>query len=119
MASEASEKENILVFDGHNVAFLSGADTLFLGDRKQGNNISIQIKIRNESSGIFQMSNVRGSCGLSIPSWPRNPINPGEEQIIQIRFDASNPGLYTKILTIHSNTQNSRTIIPVVAEIVP
>ncbi len=117
-ALQASEKDNILVFDGNEISFISGTDTLFLGDRKQGSYISVQIKIINESSEIFQISNVRGSCGLSIPSWPRNAIEPGEEQNIQIRFDTSSPGNYAKILTIHSNTHNSRTIIPVIAEII-
>ena len=119
VALQASEKDNILVFDGNKISFISGADTLSLGERKQGPHISVQIKIINESSEIFQISNVRGSCGLSIPSWPRNAMEPGDEQNIQIRFDTSSPGNYTKILTIHSNTHNSRTIIPVVAEVIP
>jgi hypothetical protein len=118
-ASIAGNTGHTIIFDGKELKLSSDDEKIFLGERKQGSNISMQIKIRNESSDIFQISNVRGSCGLSIPSWPRNPIKPGEEQNIQIRYDASNPGLYTKILTIHSNTQNSRTIIPVVAEIVP
>ena len=108
-----------LIFDGKKLK-LSSKDTLIdLGELKVQNNASFRITVINESSVSFLISNVRGSCGLSIPSWPRNAMEPGEEQNIQIRFDASNPGNYTKILTIHSNTHNSRTVIPVVAEIIP
>lgn len=108
-----------LVFDGKEIKLMSKDTLIDLGELKIQNNASFRITVKNASSVSFQISNVRGSCGLSIPSWPRNAMEPGDEQNIQIRFDASSPGNYTKILTIHSNTHNSRTIIPVVAEVIP
>ncbi|TVQ85971.1 MAG: DUF1573 domain-containing protein [Bacteroidetes bacterium] len=119
VALSASGNENILLFDGNEISFVSGSDTLFLGQRKQGTHVSFRMVLKNESDIPLWVSNVRGSCGLSIPSWPRNPIEPGDESIIQLRFDASSPGSYTRILTIHSNSRDSRTIIPIVATITP
>jgi len=118
-AVEASENENILIFDGNEISFASKADTLFLGERKQGTHFSFRMVLKNESEIPLWIASVRGSCGLSIPSWPRNPIEPGKESIIQLRFDSSSPGSYTRILTIHSNSRDSRTIIPIVATIIP
>jgi hypothetical protein len=116
----AVEKDDYtLVFDGKELKLSSKEENIKIGEHKLQSFVSVRIKVKNESSEVFQISNVRGSCGLSIPSWPRNTMEPGEEQNIQIRFDTSSPGNYTKILTIHSNTHNSRTLIPVVAEVIP
>lgn len=111
--------EHTLVFDGKELKLKTKEESISLGELKFQSSVTVRIKVINDSSEIFQISNVRGSCGLSIPSWPRNTMEPGDEQNIQIRFDTSSSGTYTKILTIHSNTHNSRTIIPVVAEIIP
>ena len=111
--------EHKLVFDGKELKLKTKEESISLGELKFQSSVTVRIKVINDSSEIFQISNVRGSCGLSIPSWPRNTMEPGDEQNIQIRFDTSSSGTYTKILTIHSNTHNSRTIIPVVAEIIP
>jgi hypothetical protein len=75
------------------------------------------IRIKNDSDQVLQIVNVRGSCGLSAPSWPRRIILPGQEGTIQIRYDSSRIGKIDRNLTINANTSTSVTILKVTGEI--
>ena len=60
-----------------------------------------------------------GSCGCTVPSWPKEPIAPGINNIIEISFDPNGKsGEQSKIITITSNTQPSTTILTIKAIIV-
>jgi len=55
----------------------------------------------------------RGSCGCTVPEYPKNtPIAPGETRDIKVKFDSANkPGSQTKTVTITNNTERGRDII--------
>ncbi len=74
------------------------------GDVIQGENLSKQIKVTNTGIRALKISNVRGSCGLAVISFPRQEIAPGESGTIHFRYDTSRLGNFERILTIHSNS---------------
>ena len=48
-----------------------------------------------------------------MPSWPRNPIMPGDSSIIKVKYATTRVGRFTKPITITSNakTPNKRLTI--------
>jgi hypothetical protein len=52
----------------------------------------------------------RGSCGCTVPKFPKNvPIAPGEKGEILVSFDSNNkPNLQQKSVTISANTSSGR-----------
>jgi hypothetical protein len=108
-----------LVFDGEQLILQSGGDNLMLGEIKKGANASYSIRIVNKSAQFFHFSNVRGSCGLSVPTWPRNGIEPGKEALVQIRYDSSRLGKVERNLTMYSNALQPRYILKISADVVP
>ena len=55
------------------------------------------------------ISNAKGSCGCTVPDWPREPIAPGASSEIKVQFDSKNKGkvgggLQSKRVTITANT---------------
>jgi len=48
-----------------------------------------------------------GSCGCTVPTWPREPIAPNATGVIEVRYDTKRVGPFTKTVTINSNAQNS------------
>jgi hypothetical protein len=60
-----------------------------------------------------------GSCGCTVPSWPKEPIAPGKTNTIEISFDpGGKSGEQSKIITITSNSEPSTTILTIKATIV-
>jgi hypothetical protein len=70
-----------------------------------GNGIS-EFKFKNTGTEPLIISNARGSCGCTVPDWPRNPIPPGGSGVIKVSYDTKRPGPINKQVTITSNAGN-------------
>ncbi len=119
LPSFASGEAQVLIYNGTKFYLENEKTTVDLGVRKTGTTIGATIRIQNKSDQPLLLTNVRGSCGLSVPSWPRSPIQPGEEANLQIRYDSSRLGEINRNVTLHSNARESRFILPVKGEITP
>ncbi len=61
----------------------------------------------------------KGSCGCTVPEWPKEPIAPGETAVIKINYDEKRVGPYTKSITITSNAKTSPKTVKVKGKIIP
>lgn len=60
-----------------------------------------------------------GSCGCTVPSWPRDPIAPGKSAKIEVSFDPTGKsGEQSKIVSVTSNTEPTTTILTISATII-
>ena len=60
----------------------------------------------------------RGSCGCTVPEWPKEPIGIGEDGIIKVKFDSKKkPGLQNKTVTLTANTFPKQTRIRIKANV--
>lgn len=50
------------------------------------------------------LSNVKSSCGCTVPQWPREPIAPGATGEIKVKYDTKRIGAFHKTITVYSNT---------------
>ena len=57
----------------------------------------------NQGTEPLILSNVRSSCGCTVPQWPREPIAPGESSTIQVKYDTRRIGSFSKSITVYSN----------------
>jgi hypothetical protein len=48
-----------------------------------------------------------GSCGCTVPTCPQEPIMPGKSAIVNVRYDTSRPGPFSKLVTVYSNDVNN------------
>lgn len=64
------------------------------------------------------LSDVRSSCGCTVPKWPREPILPGQADTIKVRYDTKRLGIINKTITVTSNAQNSPIILRIKGKIV-
>ncbi|MDR9398509.1 DUF1573 domain-containing protein [Salibacter sp.] len=79
------------------------------GKMKQYGDASTEFKFTNTGSEPLIISNARGSCGCTVPSWPREPIAPGESAVINVKYDSKRIGPINKSVTITSNAVNQPT----------
>lgn len=92
-----------------------GADVSFekdvhdFGTMKQYGDASTEFTFTNTGSAPLIISNAKGSCGCTVPSWPKEPIMPGESSSIKVKYDSKRVGPINKSVTISSNATNEPT----------
>jgi hypothetical protein len=79
------------------------------GTIKQGANGTCEFEITNTGSEPLIISRAKGSCGCTVPDWPKEPILPGESAVMSVRYDTKRVGPINKSVTITSNATNSQT----------
>jgi len=87
-------------------------DSYDFGKIEEGPKVSHEFKFTNEGTVPLILSNVKASCGCTTPSWPKEPILPGEEGTILVTYNtARRVGGFNKSITITSNAETERRIL--------
>jgi uncharacterized protein (DUF58 family) len=76
------------------------------GNIKYGANGTCTFEFKNTGNAPLIISKATGSCGCTVPSWPKEPIAPGAKGEITVKYDTKRPGPITKSVTITSNAIN-------------
>jgi len=75
------------------------------GTVKYGADGTCTFDFTNTGSEPLIISNAKGSCGCTVPEWPKEPIAPGKSGEIKVVFDSNGKsGAQSKRVTIVSNT---------------
>ena len=81
------------------------------GEIYKGSDGSYNFVFTNTGKEPLILSKPRSSCGCTIPSWPKEPILPGEENKIRVTYNTSKLGAFNKSVTIYSNSKTKKTIV--------
>jgi hypothetical protein len=79
------------------------------GKIKQYGNATTEFTFTNTGDAPLIISNCKGSCGCTVPTWPREPIAPGASASIKVKYDSKRVGPINKSVTITSNASNTPT----------
>jgi hypothetical protein len=60
-------------------------------------------KFTNTGTAPLIISNAQGSCGCTVPTYPKEPIMPGEKGEIKVKYDTQRVGAFTKYVTLTTN----------------
>ncbi len=82
------------------------------GEITQGEVVSTTFKFKNVGEADLIISSAKASCGCTVPEWPKEPIKPGAESSIDVRFDSNGKkGLQNKTITLVANTKPNTKVI--------
>lgn len=74
------------------------------GEITEGMVVKHTFTFTNEGEGPLIISNAQGSCGCTVPDWPRQPIAPGESADINVSFNSTGrAGKQDKRVTLTTN----------------
>ena len=76
------------------------------GTIKNGANGTCTFEFKNTGNEPLILSNAKGSCGCTVPTWPKEPIAPGATAVISVKYDTKRQGAINKSVTITSNATN-------------
>ncbi len=60
----------------------------------------------NDGTAPLIIKHAKGSCGCTVPKYPREPIMPGESAIIEVRYDTKRLGPFNKSIRLTTNVQD-------------
>jgi hypothetical protein len=84
--------------------------TIDYGTIKQNSEPLRTFKFKNATGKPVIITNATGSCGCTVPDYPKQPIAPGESSKIDVRYDTNRPGPFTKTVTVTTNDGESLTL---------
>ena len=94
------------------------SDFVDYGEMVQNGEPIRKISYTNTGTAPLIIKNARGSCGCTVPTWPKEPIMPGESAEIKIRYDTKRLGKINKTITITTNeTVDNKHVIKVIGKI--
>ena len=98
---------------------LEFSETVFdFGEIMEGEKVVHNYTFKNTGKEPLIISNAKGSCGCTVPSWPREPIPPGESADINVQFDSKGKGKVggnnqSKRVTLTANTDPAQTFLTI------
>ena len=85
--------------------------TIDYGSIDKGGEPLRKFKFTNTGNEPLVIKNAKGSCGCTVPTYPKEPIMPGESNVIEVRYDTQRTGPFTKTITLTTNeTVETRTL---------
>jgi hypothetical protein len=75
------------------------------------------LSFTNTGTEPLVIKNARGSCGCTVPIWPKEPIMPGETSQIDIRYATNRLGKINKKVTLTTNEASGTHVIKVLGKV--
>lgn len=83
-----------------------------------GEKVNHTFKFKNEGNSDLIISSASGSCGCTVPSYPKEPIGPGKEGVIDVVFNSEGKnGLQRVSVTVVANTVPNTKVLTLTGEV--
>jgi hypothetical protein len=88
------------------------------GKIKQDSENNYDFKFVNTGNKPLLITNAQGSCGCTVPDYPKEPIAPGKSAVIKVAYKpGKQEGVQEKTVTVTANTDPPTTILKIKAEV--
>ncbi len=81
------------------------------GDVPFNGNGECEFVFTNTGNEPLIVQKPKSSCGCTVPSWPKEPILPGESDVIKVTYRTSRAGIINKSVTVTSNAIENSTVV--------
>ncbi len=91
--------------------------TYDFGKIKQNSEGIHEFTFKNTGKDPLIITNVKSSCGCTVPTFPEKPLKKGETAKIHVKYDTKRVGTFRKTITVYSNAKNSPVILHIKGEV--
>lgn len=74
--------------------------TVDYGDIQKGSDPYRSFVFENTSNEPVAIKSAKGSCGCTVPEYPKEPIMPGQKSEVKVRYDTQRVGPFGKTVTL-------------------
>mgnify|MGYP003328012154 FL=1 len=91
------------------------------GTINEGEVVETVFTFTNTGSSDLIILNARGSCGCTVPDYPKDqPIAPGDSAEVTVKFDSNNkPNENNRSVTFTTNTEKGREVVQIRTFVTP
>ncbi|TXD48307.1 DUF1573 domain-containing protein [Polaribacter sp. IC073] len=126
-ASTKINKENLDTAKSRDAEIKKGVASISLDKREydfgtvnEGDIVETLFKVTNSGKTDLVITNATGSCGCTVPVWPKAPIKPGETGEVAVKFNTSGkPNRQMKTVTLTTNTESGREVLTLRGSVTP
>ncbi|MGB2128019.1 MAG: DUF1573 domain-containing protein [Flavicella sp.] len=104
-------------FDANTPAFKFEQEVIDYGKIQQNADGNREFVFTNTGTSPLIISNVKGSCGCTVPTKPEEPIMPGETGTIKVKYATNRIGRFSKTVTITSNASEPKKVVRIKGEV--
>ncbi|HNQ60937.1 MAG TPA: DUF1573 domain-containing protein [Bacteroidia bacterium] len=83
------------------------------GTIKAGADGNCEFKFKNTGKEPLIISAAKGSCGCTVPTYPKEPIMSTQTGVIKVHYDTKRVGAFTKTVTINSNAKTDTKVLTI------
>lgn len=86
------------------------------GKITEGDKVETVFKITNDGEADLIIVNAQGSCGCTVPEYPKEPVKPGASADMKVTFNSKGkPGQQQKSVTLTTNTKEGSEMVKIKA----
>lgn len=78
-------------------------DVIDYGEIAKGSDGLRVFEFTNTGDAPLIISDVKSSCGCTVPEKPKGPVAAGESSVIKVKYDTKRVGPIRKTITVYSN----------------
>ena len=88
------------------------------GSVKEGESVTHEFSFTNTGKSELLISSANGSCGCTVPEYPKEAIKPGKQGVIKVTFNSKDKvGMQHKTVTIIANTIPNSKVLTISGEV--
>lgn len=72
---------------------------------------------KNTGTEPLVIKHAKGSCGCTVPTYPKEPILPGEAAEIKVSYDTNRIGRFSKTVTLTTNEAVEKRVLRIKGEV--
>ena len=95
------------------------SDTVDYGEIAKGSDGIRVFEFTNTGNAPLIISEVKSSCGCTVPKKPDGPIAPGASNTIEVKYDTNRVGPIRKTVTVYSNADEPIIALKIKGEVLP
>ena len=88
------------------------------GDIESGDRVEYTFEFENTGTKDLLISDVKTTCGCTVPQWPKEAVAPGTKEKIKVVFNSRGKiGVQHKVITIVSNAVNNPSRLKIISNV--
>ncbi len=104
---KTSTKIEVPRVEGAGLLFES--ETIDYGTIAKNSDGKREFVLTNNGNKPLIITNAQGSCGCTVPTWPKEPIAPGGKATIGVKYSTDRVGPFNKTITLTTNVTGQPT----------
>ncbi|TYP98298.1 uncharacterized protein DUF1573 [Tenacibaculum adriaticum] len=126
-ASSKIKKENVLNAQKRDNDISKGAPVISFdreehdfGTVNEGDIVETSFMVTNTGKSNLVITNAKATCGCTVPTWPKEPVAPGESAEIKVKFNTSGKrNKQSKTVTLYTNTAKGTEAVKISGMVTP